>query len=146
MLRRLLIAPLAIGMLLMAAVGSASAITPVSGQGPVNGKHCGQPVGFALVGGTPAEVVTTNENQQVLVLAGKKPGTFTETTCADLLPSTAQTSKLIGVKIGACLQFNPTAPAGSPLIAGTNALIVIGKLVGPGGIYSGTCRTFIPKA
>jgi hypothetical protein len=143
MLRRLLIAPLTVGVLCVTAT-AASATTP---QGPQNGKHCGQPVGFAIVGGTPAEDVTTNENQQVApTIPGL--GTFTETTCANTLTGVT-TIKIVNIKTGACLQFNPLAPKGSPLIAGSNVLIVIGNPFSKGGhtaIYSGTCRTLIPQS
>jgi len=137
--RRLLIAVLTVGFALFL---STAALAATTGQGPVNGQKCGISVGFAIKGGVPVEVVTTNENQQV---SGRIPflGTFTETTCADLLPSTAQTKTLLAIQTGPCMQYNPLG-AKNTGIAGSNTVIVIGTFFGKGGIFSGTCRTLIP--
>lgn len=139
--RRLLIALSAVGASLLFA-SSALAVTP-SGQGPVNGKKCGEPVGWAIQGGLPVEIVTTNETQFVVPTI-PHVGTFTFTTCADKLPSSAK-AKVFAIKSGTCLQFNPLAPTGT-FVKGSNIVIVTGKFFGTGGSFSATCRSLIPSS
>jgi hypothetical protein len=144
--RRLLIATLT-GALALALASTATA-APKGPQGAVNGKKCGVSVGFALTG-TPqpanGEITTKNENQQFITFSitsgsGTVSKTFAETTCADSF-SKYQTSQLLNLNNTKCIQYDPTGPKNSG-VKGSQTTIVIGNLVGKGGIFAGTCRSF----
>lgn len=142
MQRRLLIAPLVAGLAVLASTSTALAtVTPATPQGPVNGKSCGISTDFAVQGGTPQEVDTTSEVQTVTTTS---KGKLVVMECIGLLPSSAKTKHILAIETTTCAQFNPFVPAAQDAgIAGSNTIVVIGKLFGGGGVASGTCRTVV---